>query len=657
MTECNNALVTKRTADIGVELRGAISQSLKAGTMAQAHQGARALLASSPSLLNYKFLRQLVEEMSPDLQGIRPYRVALLSSFSIEFIHDALIAYGFANGLRIEIYQSGFGLISQEILDPNSGLYGFKPDVAVLAIEGEDWLPEVYSNFMDADQTSANFEQLIHGFKIKMTGLLRTFRAASTASLLIHSLAQPQFLRAGIADASLTHGQARLVVDLNRALADASADIVAAHVVDYAGLVSQFGAQHWYDARMRLYAKAPIALNMLGNLAQEYLKYFRALTGLSKKCLVVDLDNTLWGGVIGEDGIDGIQLGPNYPGSAFVEFQRAILDLHRRGVILAVASKNNPADVDAVFAEHRFMMIRKEHFAELQIHWNPKKDSIQRIASRLNIGLEHMVFVDDNPAECEQVRRELPMVTVIELPRRPELYAQTLVSQGLFDTLAQSDEDRRRGQLYQQRAMAESARSASTNIEDYYRDLAMKLSLAPVDSGSRTRAAQLTQKTNQFNITTVRYSEAELDARLGAADDMLVTVGVLDRFGDNGIVGLMMARVEVDRLAIDTFLLSCRVIGRTVETAMLAYLCEAAQQRGLDKLFGQVVPTEKNMPARDLFEKHGFRKLGEDQSGTTTWELNLASATVQVPDWFEMQAAPSSNKLAAPASNPEPVHV
>lgn len=657
MTESNNAVVPKRTADNSAELRNSISQSLKAGALPQALQCVRALLQSSPSLVNYRFLRQLVAEMPPELPGIKPYRVALLSSFSIDFIQDALIAHGFANGLRVEVYQSGFGLISQEILDPSSGLYAFAPDVTVLAIEGEDWLPEVYTDFMDADQSSASLDQVVDNFSQKIGGLLRSFRAASTVPLLVHNLAQPRFRRAGIADVGLARGQQQLAIELNRALVEASADVVDVHIVDYAALVTQFGAQHWYDARMRLYAKAPIAMNMLGNLAQEYLKYFRALTGLCKKCLVVDLDNTLWGGVIGEDGIDGIQLGPNYPGSAFVEFQRAILDLYRRGVILAVASKNNPADVDAVFSNHRFMMIRKEHFAELQIHWNPKSDSIQRIATRLNIGLEHMVFVDDNPAECEQVRRELPVVTVIELPRCPELYVEALCSQGLFDTLGQSDEDRRRGQLYQQRSLAETARSASTNLEDYYRDLDMQLTLASVDSRSRTRAAQLTQKTNQFNVTTVRYSEAELDARLGDPDDMLVAVGVRDRFGDNGIVGLMMARAETDRLAIDTFLLSCRVIGRTVETAMLAYLCEAAQQRGLSKLCGRVVPTEKNMPVRDLFEKHGFRKLGEDESGTTTWELDIAKTTVQAPDWFEMSASPSISKLAALVPNPEPLHV
>jgi len=408
------------------------------------------------------------------------------------------------------------------------------------------------------------------------------------------------------------------------------------HMVDYAALVSQFGVKNWYDSRMRLYAKAPIANGMLGNLALEYMKYFRALGGLTKKCLVLDLDNTLWGGVVGEDGVEGIQLGANYPGSAFVEFQRVVLDLYRRGVILAIASKNNPADVDAVFNNHKFMLLRKEYFAELQIHWEPKSESLKRIAKQLSIGLEHMVFADDNPAECEQVRRELPMLSVIHLPSRPELYADALSAEGLFDTLALSDEDRRRGQLYQQRAQAQTMLSASGNLEDYYRDLAMELTIARVDQTSLARAAQLTQKTNQFNLTTIRYSEAELAKRMADPDWIAITVSVRDRFGDNGIVGVMMARADADGLDIDTFLLSCRVIGRAVESAMLAHLCDAAQARGLTKLYGKVIPTDKNVPSRDLFDKHGFSKQSEDVHGITSWALDLTCNPVRLPDWFKL---------------------
>lgn len=634
MTEPHNQPVEPGKEADHPDRRATVRASLDGGAVESAMQSARQLLQEQPSLMNFRFLRQLVGGLKPDEMGLKPYKVALLSSFSIEFIHDSLIAFGFINGLRIEIYQPGFGLINQEIRDVKSGLYAFAPDVTILAIEGEDWFPEIYTEFMDAEPSGGNLGAVIDRCKQEIGSLVRAFRSTLTTPLLVHNFALPRLRRAGIADFRLPTGQAKLVANLNRSLDEAVADIVDAHIVDYAALVHQFGAKNWYDARMRLYAKAPIANGMLGHLSQEYMRYCRAFSGLAKKCLVVDLDNTLWGGVIGEDGIDGIQLGPNYPGSAFVEFQRVVLDLHRRGVILAIASKNNPADVDAVFLSHRFMMIRKEHVAEMEIHWNPKSDSLKRIAKRLNIGLDHMVFVDDNPAECEQVRRELPMVTVIHLPRRPELYVETLCAEGLFDVLGLSDEDRHRGQLYQQRAQAETMRSASGNIEDYYRDLDMQLSIARVDQASRARAAQLTQKTNQFNLTTVRYSEAELAGRMADPNWLAISVGVRDRFGDNGIVGIMLAHIVEDRLDVDTFLLSCRVIGRTVETAMLAFLCDKAQERGLKKICGLMVPTEKNLPARDLYKRHGFSLQSEDVSGITRWVLDMESELVQRPAWF-----------------------
>lgn len=618
--------------------RGELKSQLAAGRVHAAVASARLLLEEQPSVLNQRFVRQLANGAGTDAAGLKPLKVALLASFSIEFIHDALIAQGFANGLRIEIHQPGFGQIRQEILNPQSGLYTFAPDLAVIAIEGEDWLPALYSGFLDADPVATALQDAASGFIQEVADLARSFRRHSGKPLLVHNLALPQRKRAGIADMRLPAPQHGLVMDINRALAGALSSVVDTYVVDYAGLVAQAGSRHWYDTRMRLYAKAPIAAPMLGALAREYMKYARALNGLAKKCLVVDLDNTLWGGVVGEDGVDGIQLGPNYPGNAFVEFQRAVLDLYQRGVILAIASKNNPADVDAVFAQHRFMLLKPTHFAATQVHWEAKAESLRRIARQLSIGLEHMVFADDNPVECEQVRRELPMVTVINLPKRPELYVDALLDEGLFDTLGLSNEDRRRGVLYQQRAQAESLRDDSGSIEDYYRSLAMELTIEPVRGATIARVAQLTQKTNQFNVTTYRYTEADMAGRMADPAWLLFTVGVRDKFGDNGIVGVMMAKVDEGRLDIDTLLLSCRVIGRTVETAMLAHLCAAAHERGLSALGGELRRSAKNAPVLDLFERHGFAKIDEDAAGNSRWKLDLRGTPVQCPDWFRRAA-------------------
>jgi FkbH-like protein len=614
--------------------RTEVKAHLAQGRMHAAMASARLLLEEQPSLLNQRFLRQLIDAQPVDAANLKRLKVALLSSFSIEFIHDALIAHGFANGLRIEIYQPGYGQIRQEVLVAQSGLYAFGPDLAVIAIEGEDWLPTLYSGFLDADPGGTRLQDAASGFIQEVTDLVRCFRSHSSKPLLVHNLALPQRKRAGIADLRLPAPQSDLLVGINRGLAEALSGVVDTYVVDYASLVSQAGSSHWYDTRMRLFAKAPIAAPMLGALSREYLKYARALNGLVKKCLVVDLDNTLWGGVIGEDGIDGIQLGPDYPGSAYVEFQRAVLDLYMRGVILAIASKNNAADVDAVFAQHRFMLLKPAHFAAIQVHWEAKAESLRRIAQLLSIGLEHMVFTDDNPLECEQIRRELPMVTVINLPKRPERYVEALLDEGLFDTLGLSDEDRRRGALYQQRAQAEIMRGESGSIEDYYRSLAMELSILPVAGATIARAVQLTQKTNQFNVTVHRYTEADFACRMADPAWLLLTVGVRDKFGDNGIVGVIMAKANEGRLDIDTLLLSCRVIGRTVETAMLAHLCTEALERGLKVLRGELRPSAKNAPVLDLFERHGFGKIAEDSMGNSSWELDLHRAAVQYPDWF-----------------------
>ena len=352
------------------------------------------------------------------------------------------------------------------------------------------------------------------------------------------------------------------------------------------------------------------------------------------------------GGVVGEEGPLGIQLGPTYPGSAFVEFQKHVLDLHDRGVILAIASKNNPADVDEVFAANKAMLLAPSHFAVRQVHWQSKRESLREISRALNIGLEHMVFADDNPVECEEVRRTLPKVTVIALPAQPERYGEALLQEGLFDTLALSEEDRRRGELYQQRAKVEALRERVSSIDDYYRDLQMELLVSPVEAASLPRAAQLTQKTNQFNVTTRRYSEADVARRMADAAWIVRIVSVRDRFGDNGIVGLVMAHRVGNTLDIDTLLLSCRVIGRTVETAMLAYLCDEARSFGVATIVGTVIASAKNEPARDIFRWHGFTEAS-NEDGTTRWHFDLTRGNVGWPDWFRVVEPSSATPIEA----------
>ena len=614
------------------QLREAFATHVQSGNCDSAIQSARLLLKDFASAKTYRFIGKIAQGDGAFNLGLRPFRIALLSSFSIEFIQDALFAQGVANGLRVEFYQTGFNAFRQEILDSASGLYQNPFDLAILAVEGEDWLPEAYSRYSLA---TVNHAILKENFKSEIAAMLGRFRANSRSPILIHDLAQPDHYLLGIADRSNGKGQGCLVGEVNDILHEVCGQFSNAYVLGYDALVSRIGRERWYDQRMKHYAKFPLSQDAVGALAREFMRYCRALLGLSRKCLVLDLDNTLWGGVVGEDGLEGIQLGPTYPGSAFVEFQQNILGLHSRGVILAVASKNNPQDVDEVFAQQSSMVLQRADFSAFEVHWNAKGESLKRIAKQLNIGLEHIVFVDDNPAECEHVRMLLPMVTVIQLPSKPEQYSKALFDDGWFDTLSVSAEDIRRSALYGQRAQAEALRETSTDLEGFYRDLEMTVTFSPVDGKNLSRAAQLTQKTNQFNVTTHRHTEGDIFGRMHDPAWTLAVVSVKDRFGDNGIIGLIMACLVDKELAIETFLLSCRVIGRTVETAMLAYLCEAASSRGASSLLGRITPTQKNAPARDLYQRHGFNKESVNEAGTSVWRLDCEYSKIEIPKWFK----------------------
>jgi FkbH-like protein len=279
------------------------------------------------------------------------------------------------------------------------------------------------------------------------------------------------------------------------------------------------------------------------------------------------------------------------------------------------------------------MLLMKGDFAAIQVGWQPKSQMIEAIADELSIGLEHMVLIDDSPVECEEVSRALPMVRTLRFPSQPERFASLLADEGLFDVLQFSEEDRKRARLYEQRAAAENLRSKSTNLEDFYRGLDMEIVIEPVNASSLARTAQLTQKTNQLNLTTYRYSEADIAARLRDPSWHCSTVTVRDRFGDNGIIGIMLAQHRTDRLVLDTFLMSCRVIGRTIETAMLAHLCDIAEELQAGLVEASLIPTAKNLPVRLLLPDHNFTQVCQ-KDGASIWHLDLRTQRVQWPSWF-----------------------
>jgi FkbH-like protein len=352
---------------------------------------------------------------------------------------------------------------------------------------------------------------------------------------------------------------------------------------------------------------------------------------------VLDCDNTLWGGVVGEDGIAGIKLGASAPGSGFVEFQAAILDLYHRGILLAINSKNNEADVLEVLEHHPQSLLRPRHFAAMRVNWNDKATNLREIAAQLNIGLDALVFADDNPVECRLVRERVPEVVTIELPSDPSRYARLLRDLPYFDTLTLSDEDKRRTEMYRAEAQRSQLQASSGSMDEFLASLEMVLTLRAGDPFTTPRIAQLTQKTNQFNLTTRRYTEAEIEAAIADPRRTVVCAELTDTFDRSGIIAVAITHDEGDsgegETIIDTLLMSCRVIARGVEHALIAHVASEARARGRRVLVGEFLPTAKNGQVAGLYERFGFRERPGSQG--RWWTLDLEGEIPAPPAWFK----------------------
>lgn len=367
----------------------------------------------------------------------------------------------------------------------------------------------------------------------------------------------------------------------------------------------------------------------------EYLiRIIGAQLGRSKKCLVLDLDNTLWGGVIGDDGLNGIRLGQGSAiGEAFVGFQHYLLRLKDRGVVLAVCSKNDESNAILPFESHPDMQLRRDDIACFVCNWDDKVSNLRLIASHLNLGTDSFVFVDDNPFERNMVREHLPEVAVPEMPEDPAMYVQVLSSAGYFEATQVTDEDLHRAAQYRANAERETLKRSKIDITDYLKELRMELIAQPFDELNLNRIVQLINKTNQFNLTTKRYSETEIRTVISDSSALTWQIRLKDRFGDNGIISVIFGRLNSKKeFEIDTWLMSCRVLGRQVEDECLNLVASDARNFGAHRLIGRYHPTAKNMMVRDLYHRFGFNKLESGDIEDSTWTLDLNS--YQIRDTF-----------------------
>ncbi len=597
----------------------------------------RELFKEAPTVANAQFALKQVAPIREHL-ALVPCRLAILRSFTVEPVVPILRALALFHGIDLTVHVGAFNAYGKELRDPQSDLYGFDPQVVILATQTRDVLPELWNN--DSDLPAQDSEAVAVRAAADIEHLIGSMRSRSNAHLILNTLEMPSFPNAGILDSQGTTRQSETIRTVNRHIREAAAKHPGIYVLDYDALIARFGRLKWTDESKWLTMRMPLAADSFFHLANEYIRFLLPLCGRVCKALLIDLDNTIWGGVIGEDGLDGIKLGAEYPGNAYLEVQRAILDLHRRGIILAICSKNNPEEALEVFNRHNAMLLRMDHFAATRINWKSKPENIRELASELNIGIDALAFLDDNPLEREEVRMLLPEVQVIDLPSSAALFAGALRSTPVFERLALSQEDRDRGTYYLAEQQRARLQNRTVTLEDYYRSLEMVVEIGAVTSRTIARVAQLTQKTNQFNLTTRRYSEQEIAIKAADARWRVYALSAADRFGDYGLVGVAITSRSGDVCEIDSFLLSCRIIGRSVETALLSHLARQVASEGMRWLRGWYLPTRKNAPSKDFYQQHGFKIISQSE-GQTLFEYDLGKELAW-PQWIKLQTQGSA---------------
>jgi FkbH-like protein len=587
-------------------------------------------LARNPDYSAHLALSSLLDSLTAVESGLEPLRIAVLRNFTIEPLMPVLKAQMVLAGFHPVVYMGDFDAIAGEVLDPVSRLYTFTPDIVILAQWLEPLAPRLTGRF--ASLSAEDVRDEVDRVSRTVAGLLGGVRSRLSAPVLLNNHPLPDFPALGILDAQAPGFQCGTILQLNAELGRIAAAHADTYVVDLMTLLARVGSGGGIDQRRWRAARAPLGREVLVPLGREYVKFIRAIRGRARKCLVLDCDDTLWGGVIGEDGVVGIQVGDSHPGSMFQDVQRQALALRDRGVLLALCSKNNEADVLEVLREHPGMLLRDTDLVAWQVNWDDKVTNLRRLAEQLNIGLDSLVFVDDNPFECDYVRAALPEVAVVHFAGDAAALRAELGEAGFFDQLAFSAEDRRRSEMYRADQERRSLEQRATSLEEYLADLAIVAEVGRAGPASRPRIAQLTQKTNQFNLTTRRYTESEIGSLAASADADVLFLSLRDRVAELGIVGVAILRYAEAAAEIDTFLLSCRALGRGAEQALLSWAMQAAAARGCVTVVGRYRPTAKNSQVAAFYERHGFTAVGAT-AAESVWRRAAAEVPMP-PPWI-----------------------
>jgi FkbH-like protein len=562
--------------------------------------------------LTYNEIQQFLKQH--DVNALPVIKYSVIRNIVVEPVLEKYLKYfSLLSGFNAEITFGEYDNIFQEAVGGREDLLNSSTECVLVFLSIETFSWNLSRNFMMLSETEISEEKSrIYDY---IQNVLIGIRRQTKAMILWHSFEMPVFPATGIIDNQGDGYQIGVIKDLNNYLLKLLRETPGAYCVDMNICIARIGAKNFYDMRYWHIGHAPYSQEACMEICKEEIKFIRALKGKSKKCLVVDCDNVLWGGIIGEDGLPGIKLGKTYPGSAYYDLQQEIISLYYRGVIISLCSKNNEEDVWKVFKEHPDMLLKEKHIAAYRINWHDKASNIKAIANDLNIGLDSILFIDDSGHEIELVNQLLPQVETIHFnPKKAVEYREILASCGLFDTLSLTSEDKVRGEMYKSEVERKKYAKTSMDMDSYYKSLEMEITIKHADEFSIPRIAQLTQKTNQFNLTTKRYSDADIEDLAQNEDSDVLYLQLRDKFGDIGIVGVLIVIYEGDKIIIDTFLLSCRALGRKVEEVFLDHCFMLAKVKGSGVVEGSYLPSEKNGQVKNFYERCGFETIKENES-------------------------------------------
>ena len=536
-------------------------------------------------------------------------KIAILGSFTLNGFEETIRVKCFQNKIESKTYVADYNQYSQEILKHDSEFYKFRPDITFLILDVRHILGELF--YTPYSVSNEKRETFVKQKIVEISNLINTIINNSKSHVIFSELQIPTYSPYGINERIEDLGLKQMVQKINNGINELVKKQQLVSIFDFNTFIQRYGETNVFSYKQFFSGDMKISIEFIPKFIDELMRYIIAILGITKKCIVLDLDNTLWGGIIGEDGFDKIKLGDGPSGRGFVEFQKRLLALNQRGIILAINSRNNFEDAIKVIKEHPNMILKEENFSSMKINWNDKATNLREIAKDLNIGMDSLVFFDDDPINREFVKEKLKEVFVVELPTDSSQYADILTQMNVFEVQKITEEDLKRREMYSEQQKRTEFEKKVGDFAEFLKQMNIKVEIKKADSFSIPRISQLTLKTNQFNLTTKRYQEEDIEKLVSNSDRIVECAKVSDKFGDNGITGAYIVEKSDEEWTIDSFLLSCRIIGRGIEDVMISRLIERARKENVKRIKGKFIPTQKNKPAEDFYKEFGFTKEGD----------------------------------------------